>query len=103
MRSGLPGLRCGMPQDGGLRSRISPTSRTLAWVKVRPAERGTARGDDATRHMQALVPGALVCDLPGEKTCGREVGFCRTPSGLDINREIIRIGGTVRNFVCGRS
>src|SRR4051812_25677403 len=65
---------------------------TVRLKGVDAAERGTALGENATRRMRAMVPGALVCDLTGEKTWGREVGFCRTPAGVDINREIIRVG-----------
>jgi endonuclease YncB( thermonuclease family) len=39
--------------------------------------------------------GILVCALTGEKTRGREVGFCTRPDGLDINREIIVRGAAL--------
>ena len=68
---------------GGVRVRLKG---------VDAAELGTPRGDEARRQMQAIVTGTLSCTLTGEKTHGREVGFCVTPAGLDINREIIRNG-----------
>jgi endonuclease YncB( thermonuclease family) len=62
---------------------------------VDAAELGTPLGETAKRRMQALVPGALVCTLTGERTYDREVGFCRTPAGLDVNREIVRLGAAL--------
>ena len=51
---------------------------------VDAAELGTARGESARRAMVALVAGTLTCELTGEKTHGREVGYCFTSGGLDI-------------------
>ena len=62
---------------------------------VDAAERGTERGDDATQVMMGIVAGDLTCRLTGEKTRKREVGYCFTPHGLDINREIIEMGAAL--------
>jgi endonuclease YncB( thermonuclease family) len=60
---------------------------------VDAAERGTARGDDATQVMMGIVNGSdLRCILTGEETRRREVGYCVTSNGTDINREIIEMG-----------
>ena len=56
---------------------------------VDAAERGTERGDNAKRVMGSLVDGELTCTLTGERTHRREVGYCVTADGTDINKEII--------------
>jgi endonuclease YncB( thermonuclease family) len=62
---------------------------------VDAAELGTARGESARRAMVALVTGPLTCRLTGEKTYGREVGYCFTSNGTDINRAIIASGAAL--------
>jgi endonuclease YncB( thermonuclease family) len=62
---------------------------------VDAAELGTARGEDARRVMDRLVTGPLTCRLTGEKTHGREVGYCATADGTDINRAIIAQGAAL--------
>ena len=63
---------------------------------VDAAERGTERGDAATAAMVAIVDGKdLSCRLTGEKTHRREVGYCTTANGVDINREIIAKGAAL--------
>jgi endonuclease YncB( thermonuclease family) len=63
---------------------------------VDAAELGTARGEAARRAMIALVAGGtLTCKLTGEKTWGREVGYCFTSDGVDINRAIIESGAAL--------
>jgi endonuclease YncB( thermonuclease family) len=62
---------------------------------VDAAELGTARGEDARRVMAMLVTGKLTCLLTGEKTYGREVGYCTTANGTDINRAIIAQGAAL--------
>ena len=42
--------------------------------------------------MVALVTSELTCRLTGEKTHRREVGYCVTADGIDINRAIIASG-----------
>ena len=58
---------------------------TVRLKGVDAAELGTARGENAKRVMIALVTGELTCRLTGEKTHNREVGYCTTASGIDIN------------------
>jgi endonuclease YncB( thermonuclease family) len=62
---------------------------------VDAAELGTARGENARRAMVALVTGTLTCRLTGEKTWGREVGYCFTSDGIDINQAIIASGAAL--------
>jgi endonuclease YncB( thermonuclease family) len=62
---------------------------------VDAAELGTARGESARRAMVALVTGTLTCRLTGEKTYGREVGYCFTSDGTDINQAIIASGAAL--------
>ena len=63
---------------------------------VDAAERGTPLGDEATQVMRGIVNGgALTCVLTGEKTHRREVGYCTTSAGVDINREIIAMGAAL--------
>jgi endonuclease YncB( thermonuclease family) len=45
--------------------------------------------------MIALVTGELTCRLTGEKTHNREVGYCTTASGIDINKAIIAQGAAL--------
>jgi len=72
---------------------VAGTTVRLKGVDV--AELGTARGENAKRAMIALVTGRLTCRLTGEKTHGREVGFCTTADGVDINRAIIASGAAL--------
>jgi endonuclease YncB( thermonuclease family) len=62
---------------------------------VDAAELGTARGENARRVMAMLVTGSLTCRLTGEKTYNREVGYCTTANGTDINRAIIAQGAAL--------
>jgi endonuclease YncB( thermonuclease family) len=53
----------------------------------------TQQGKRAKIIMQNIVRGyTITCHLTGERTRNREVGYCLTDTGLDINREIIRMG-----------
>jgi endonuclease YncB( thermonuclease family) len=53
----------------------------------------TPRGWQAKQAMRAIVgDGDLVCRLTGERTWGREVGFCFKPDGTDISQAIIAGG-----------
>ena len=62
---------------------------------VDAAERGTERGENARRVMGTLVNGELTCHLTGERTHRREVGFCFTADGTDINKAIIASGAAL--------
>ncbi|WP_156434789.1 thermonuclease family protein [Bradyrhizobium lablabi] len=62
---------------------------------VDAAELGTPRGENARRVMATLVSGTVTCRLTGEKTDGREVGYCTTADGSDINRAIIAQGAAL--------
>ena len=63
---------------------------------VDAAERGTERGDIATEVMIAIVGDSeLTCQLTGEHTWKREVGFCFTSDGTDINRAIVEQGAAL--------
>jgi endonuclease YncB( thermonuclease family) len=62
---------------------------------VDAAELGTARGEYARRVMATLVTGSLTCRLTGEKTYGRDVGYCTTANGTGINQAIITQGAAL--------
>lgn len=63
---------------------------------VDAAEIGTVRGDDARDIMRGIVGNEpLTCHLTGEHTWHREVGYCFTADGTDINREIIAMGAAL--------
>ena len=56
----------------------------------------TDLGRAAKVVMETIVNGGpLTCTLTGEKTWKREVGFCFTADGTDINREIIVQGAAL--------
>lgn len=57
------------------------------------AERGTAAGEAATRHLRALLEDARVtCSLTGEHSHDRQVGLCTLPDGRDLNTVMIGAG-----------
>ena len=63
---------------------------------VDAAERGTELGDNATAVMIGIAgDGELSCVLTGEKTWKREVGYCTTANGTDINQAIIAQGAAL--------
>jgi endonuclease YncB( thermonuclease family) len=68
---------------------------TVRLKGVDASELGTPRGENARRTMLALVPAELTCHLTGEKTHGREVGYCFTSDGIDINQAIIVSGAAL--------
>jgi len=68
---------------------------TVRLKGVDAAELGTPRGQNARRVMATLVGGTVTCRLTGEKTYGREVGYCTTANGTDINRAIIHQGAAL--------
>jgi micrococcal nuclease len=49
-------------------------------------------GIEAKRAMQVIVGAWLTCELTGERTYNRMVGWCRNAVGEDIGAEIIRAG-----------
>jgi micrococcal nuclease len=55
-------------------------------------ERANRYGPDATKGMRAIAGDWLRCDLTGEKTRDREVGYCVNADGQDIGQEIISQG-----------
>ena len=66
---------------------------TVRLKGVDAPELGRDLGQSAKEAMEDIIGSETVsCDLTGEKTHGREVGYCRVISGVDINREIIREG-----------
>ena len=84
----------------GLARVIDGDTVVVAGTRVRlkgidAAELGTARGENARRVMAMLVTGSLTCRLTGEKTYSREVGYCTTANGTDINRAIIAQGAAL--------
>ena len=68
---------------------------TVRLKGVDAAERGTERGENARRLMMMIVTGPLSCQLTGEKTHRREVGYCFTADGTDINQAIIAQGAAL--------
>ena len=68
---------------------------TVRLKGVDAAERGTERGENARRLMMMIVTGPLSCQLTGEKTHRREVGYCVTADGTDINQAIIAQGAAL--------
>ena len=45
--------------------------------------------------MIAQITGDLTCRLAGERTWSREVGYCTTAGGIDINKAIIAQGAAL--------
>lgn len=61
------------------------------------AERGTVRGNAATRRMRDLVAAqSLSCALNGRTNYDRSIGRCTLPDGRDVAAQMIREG------LCGR-
>ena len=66
---------------------------TIRFKGVDAPEPGTVAGEAAKKVMVDLIGDEVVtCDLTGEKTHKRDVGFCRTESGFDLNEGIIEEG-----------
>jgi endonuclease YncB( thermonuclease family) len=61
--------------------RLKGVDAPESWMKGGPA---------ATAAMQEIVGDWLRCELTGEKTRKREVGFCRNREGKDIAAEVIK-------------
>lgn len=63
---------------------------------VDAAESGSVLGETATRVMKEIVGGSVLrCELTGEKTWKREVGYCFTLDGVDIGLAIIERGAAL--------
>jgi endonuclease YncB( thermonuclease family) len=45
--------------------------------------------------IEIVAGGELRCELTGEKTWRREVGYCFTAAGVDINQAIIERGAAL--------
>lgn len=57
------------------------------------AEKGTVRGDAATRRMKQLVSNkALTCRLTGKRSYDRVVGTCSLENGRDIGQLMVSNG-----------
>lgn len=60
------------------------------------AEMNTERGRHARQVMLQIVGSSeLTCELTGEKTYGREVGYCTTAEGVDIGAAIVGQGAAL--------
>ena len=89
-----------MPTISGPARVIDGDTVVVAGIHVRlkgvdAAELGTARGETARAAMIGIVTSDLTCRLTGEKTYRREVGYCTTANGTDINRAIIAQGAAL--------
>ena len=89
-----------MPTLSGPARVIDGDTVVVAGIHVRlkgvdAAELGTARGENARPVMIRIVTSDLTCHLTGEKTYGREVGYCTTANGIDINQAIIAQGAAL--------
>ena len=72
----------------------------VAGVRVRlkgvdAPERADKYGPDATNGMRAIVGDWLRCELTGEKTRKREVGYCVNAAGQDIGEAIVTAGAAL--------
>jgi endonuclease YncB( thermonuclease family) len=65
---------------------------TVRLKGVDAPEQADKYGPDATNGMRAIVGDWLRCELTGEKTRKREVGYCVNAAGRDIGQEIISRG-----------
>ena len=89
-----------MPTISGSARVIDGDTVVVAGVHVRlkgvdAAELGTVRGENARDVMIGIVTSDLSCRLTGEKTYRREVGYCTTANGIDINQAIIAAGAAL--------
>ena len=74
----------------------SPTPIHVRLKGVDAAELDTLPGRQSRQAMIDIVGRSdLTCYLTGEKTYKREVGYCFTDAGVDINREIIARGAAL--------
>ena len=70
--------------------------RTSGWKGVDASKLNTERGETARQVLIDIVGDSeLTCRLTGERTWRREVGYCTTADGIDINRAIIEQGAAL--------
>jgi micrococcal nuclease len=69
-----------------------PQSYSVRLKGVDAPENWMKGGPEATAFMRPIVGDWLKCELTGEKTRKREVGFCRNKAGQDIAEQIIKKG-----------
>jgi micrococcal nuclease len=65
---------------------------TVRLKGVDAPEQANRYGPDATNGLRAIVGDWLRCELTGEKTRKREVGYCVNAAGRDIGEAIIKNG-----------
>ena len=74
----------------------SPSPIHVRLKGVDAAEMNTELGRRSRQTMLAIVGRSnLTCYLTGEKTYKRDVGYCFTDAGVDINKEIISRGAAL--------
>jgi micrococcal nuclease len=71
---------------------VTVGSYTVRLKGVDAPENWMKGGPEATAFMRSIVGDWLKCELTGEKTRDREVGFCRNKAGQDTAEEIIKKG-----------
>jgi micrococcal nuclease len=71
---------------------VTVGSYTVRLKGVDAPENWMKGGPEATAFMRSIVGDWLKCELTGEKTRGREVGFCRNKAGQDTAEEITKKG-----------
>jgi endonuclease YncB( thermonuclease family) len=71
---------------------VTVAGLTVRLKGVDAPEQWMPGGPEATAAMRKLVGNWLKCELTGEKTRGREVGFCRNADNVDIAEAIIKSG-----------
>ncbi len=65
----------------------------VRFARLDCAEKGSVRGDAATRKMKALVSGeSVTCRLTGERSYDRKIGSCRLNDGRDIAQVMVSSG-----------
>lgn len=94
--AGTPAAVAGEAVSGQARvvdgDTIKVGSVTVRLKGIAAPERDEPGGADATEAMRRLIGGRSVrCELTGERTHGREVGYC-TAGGTDLNGEMVRGG-----------
>jgi micrococcal nuclease len=65
---------------------------TVRLKGVDAPERANPGGAEATVALRAIVGNWLRCELTGERTRGREVGYCVNTAGQDIGEALISTG-----------